>query len=208
MRRCSHFTSSPSYYLPFITTESHRSLWDALNIVKRAAASTHIVAGGGAAEMEVMTHLRGISRTIDGKQQIVMETFAKSFEVIPRQLAENAGFDPTDILNKLRQKHFTDPVGGRWYGVDVVNEGICDTYETNVWEPVASNINAIMAATEAACLILSVDQTVRNPQAEQTQQQAARAHQRQGQKLSRAMGGSGMGGMMPGVKKMRGRGGR
>mmetsp|Transcript_5062 Transcript_5062/g.11857 ORF Transcript_5062/g.11857 Transcript_5062/m.11857 type:complete len:577 (+) Transcript_5062:33-1763(+) len=188
--------------------ESHRSLWDALNIVKRAAASTHIVAGGGAAEMEVMTHLRGISRTIEGKQQIVMETFAKSFEVIPRQLAENAGFDPTDILNKLRQKHFTDPVGGRWFGVDVVNEGICDTMESNVWEPVASKINAIMAATEAACLILSVDQTVRNPQSEQNQQQAARAHQKQGQKLSKAMGGAGMGGMMPGVKKMRGRGGR
>ena len=50
-----------------------------------------------------------------------------------------------------------------------MNEGICDTYLTNVWEPVASKINAIMAATEAACLILSVDQTVRNPQSEQNQ---------------------------------------
>ena len=116
--------------------ESHRSLWDALNIVKRAAQSTQIVAGGGAAEMEVMTHLRGHSRTIEGKQQLVMDAFARAFEIIPRQLAENAGFDPTDILNKLRQKHFTDPEGGRWFGVDVVNEGICDTMETNVWEPV------------------------------------------------------------------------
>ena len=146
-------------------------MWDALNIVKRAAESTHIVAGGGAAEMEVMTHLRGHARTIEGKQQLVMDAFARAFETIPRQLAENAGFDPTDILNKLRQKHFTDPQGGRWFGVDVVNEGICDTYLTNVWEPVASKMNAIMAATEAACLILSVDQTVRNPQSEQNQMQ-------------------------------------
>ena len=127
--------------------ESHRSLWDALNIVKRASESTHIVAGGGAAEMEVMTHLRGHARTIDGKQQLVMDAFARAFETIPRQLAENAGFDPTDILNKLRQKHFTDPQGGRWFGVDVVNEGICDTYKTNVWEPVASKMNAIILQT-------------------------------------------------------------
>jgi len=188
--------------------ESHRSLWDALNIVKRAAQSTHIVAGGGAAEMEVMTHLRGHSRTIEGKQQLVMDAYARAFETIPRQLAENAGFDPTDILNKLRQKHFTDPQGGRWFGVDVVNEGICDTYLTNVWEPVASKINAIMAATEAACFILSVDQTVRNPQSEQNQMKAKKQYGNQNQKLSKAMGGQGMGGMMPGVKKMRGRGGR
>ena len=65
-----------------------------------------------------------------------------------------------------------------------------------------------MAATEAACLILSVDQTVRNPESEQNQMKAKKQYGNQNQKLSTAMGGQGMGGMMPGVKKMRGRGGR
>merc|ERR1711991_38021 len=181
---------------------------DALNIVNRAASSTHIVSGGGASEMEILCHLREASLQIQGKEQLVMQTFAKAFEVVPRQLPENAGFDPTDILNQLRQKHFQDPAGGRWFGVDIENEGICDTYLTNVWEPVQSKINSIMAATEAACVILSVDQTVRNPQSEQSQMQAAKQYGRQGQKLSKAMGGAGMGGMMPGMRKLRGRGGR
>lgn len=71
-----------------------------------------------------------------------------------------------DILNKLRHKHAQ---GGLWYGVDVVNGGICDTYQACVWEPTLVKINAITAATEAACLILSIDETVKNPRSEQEQ---------------------------------------
>jgi len=187
--------------------ESQRSIWDALNIVKRAAQSTKIVAGGGASEMEVMVHLRNYAMDISGKQQLIIKTFAQAFEVIPRQLSENAGIDPTDVLNKLRQKHFTDP-NGRWFGVDIANNDICDTMLSNVWEPVDSKINSIMAATEAACLIMSVDQTVRNPQSEQSQMQAAKQYGQQGKKMSKAMGGAGIGGSMPGMRKMKGRGGR
>ena len=53
--------------------------------------------------------------------------------------------------------------GGMWYGVDVNNEDITDNFEACVWEPSIVKINAITAATEAACLILSVDETVKNP---------------------------------------------
>jgi T-complex protein 1 subunit eta len=192
--------------------ESQRSIWDALNIVKRAAQSTRIVSGGGASEMEVMVHLRNHAMSIEGKQQLIIKAYSQAFEIVPRQLSENAGFDPTDILNKLRQKHFTDP-NGRWFGVDMSKPDICDTMESNVWEPVNSKINAIMAATEAACLILSVDQTVKNPSSEQSQMAAKKQYGRQGgggKPLSRAMGGKGiMGGAgMAGMKKMRGRGGR
>lgn len=50
-----------------------------------------------------------------------------------------------------------------WYGVDINNEDIADNFESCVWEPAIVKINAITAATEAACLILSVDETVKNP---------------------------------------------
>ena len=53
--------------------------------------------------------------------------------------------------------------GGRWFGVDINNEDIADNFEACVWEPAVVKINAITAATEAACLILSVDETVKNP---------------------------------------------
>ena len=50
-----------------------------------------------------------------------------------------------------------------WYGVDIVSEDIADNYEACVWEPAIVKINAIVAANEAACLILSVDETIKNP---------------------------------------------
>ncbi|KAJ3164585.1 T-complex protein 1 subunit eta [Geranomyces variabilis] len=150
--------------------EVERSLHDAIMIVRRAITHKSVVAGGGAAEMEISRYLREYSRTVEGKQQMVIAAFAKAFEVIPRQLCDNAGFDATDILNKLRQKHAQ---GGTWFGVDMETEGIADNYLGFVWEPALVKTNMISAATEAACLILSVDETVKNPQSEAPGQQAA-----------------------------------
>merc|ERR1711939_1032925 len=121
--------------------EAHRSLHDAICIVRRAMKHSYIVPGGGAIEMELS------------------------------MISQNAGFDSTDILNKLRQKH---AAGGKYFGVDIMNDGICDTHETFVWEPANIKQNAISSAVEAACVILSVDETVRNPKSEDPQQQAMR----------------------------------
>ena len=93
-----------------------------------------------------------------------MIAFAKALEVIPRQICDNAGLDSTDILNKLRMKHAN---GEKWFGVDVDGaEGIRNNLDAFVWEPSLVKVNAISSATEAACLILSVDETVRAPQSE------------------------------------------
>ncbi|XP_041056807.1 T-complex protein 1 subunit eta [Carcharodon carcharias] len=140
--------------------ETERSLHDAIMIVRRAIKNDSVVAGGGAIEMEISKYLRDYSRTIPGKQQLLIGAYAKALEVIPRQLCDNAGFDATNILNKLRAKHAQ---GGVWYGVDVNNEDIADNFEACVWEPSVVRINALTAASEAACLILSVDETIKNP---------------------------------------------
>jgi len=146
--------------------EVERSLHDAIMIVKKAIKNDYIVAGGGAIEMELSKYLREYSRTIAGKQQLIIGAFAKALEIIPRQLCDNAGFDATDILNKLRMRHGK---GETWAGVDIVNEDIANNLEKFVWEPTAVKVNAIQAATEAACLILSVDETVKNQESEQPQ---------------------------------------
>jgi len=149
--------------------ESHRSIHDALMIVKRGIKSATVVAGGGAIETELSRFLREHARSIEGKQQLVITAVAKALEVIPRQLADNAGFDSTDVLNKLRQKHAAgdeDPAC-KWFGVNCDVEGICNTLEANVWEPSINKENALSAAAEAACVILSIDETVRNPRSEQ-----------------------------------------
>ncbi|KAK6537957.1 T-complex protein 1 subunit eta [Orbilia ellipsospora] len=146
--------------------EVERSLHDAIMIVKKAIKNDQIVAGGGALEMEISKYLRDESKLIAGKQQMIVAAFAKALEIIPRQLCDNAGFDATDILNKLRQRHAK---GETWIGVDIDNEGVVDNMEKFVWEPTVVKLNAIQAATEAACLILSVDETIKNEESAQPQ---------------------------------------
>merc|ERR1719502_2281347 len=192
--------------------ESHRSIHDALMIVKRCIKSMSVVGGGGAIEMELSNHLREYARTIDGKAQAIINAFSRALEIIPRQLADNAGFDSTGILMQLRQKHFKGEAEGRWFGVNCDVEGIHDTFESHVWESADNKINSIAAACEAACVILSIDETVRNPQSEQAggQGKGSVGH------ISSAMGGRGMAGMMAGrggrglrrgIRSYRGRGG-
>ena len=136
--------------------ETERSLHDAIMIVRRAIKNDAVVAGGGAIEMEVSKYLRDCSRSVAGKEQLIIAAMAKgtrfillrqlhkafililavnishifcfilALEIIPRQLCDNAGFDATNILNKLRQKHAQ---GNLWYGVDILNEDISDNYE-------------------------------------------------------------------------------
>ena len=114
--------------------------------------------------MDLSAHIRKHAISIPGKLQLVMIAFAKALEIIPRQICDNAGLDTTDILNKLRMKHAN---GNKWFGVDVDGaEGVRDNMEAFVWEPALVKLNAISSATEAASLILSVDETVRNPQSE------------------------------------------
>ncbi|KAI5474828.1 hypothetical protein MNV49_002358, partial [Pseudohyphozyma bogoriensis] len=158
-------------------SEVERSLHDAIMIVKRAIRNNSVVAGGGAIEMELSKYLRDLSRSIEGKQQLIISSFAKALEVIPRTICDNAGIDATDVLNKLRMLHAR---GEKWTGVDVEEEGVANNMEKFVWEPSLVKINALEGAAEAACLVLSVDETVTNPQSQQPQAgpQAPRGAQR------------------------------
>lgn len=149
--------------------ETERSLHDAIMIVRRAIKNDAVVAGGGAIEMELSKHLREHSKTIAGKQQLLIQSYAKALEIIARQLCENAGFDATNILTKLRQAHAKGD--GQWMGVDINKEDVSDNYAACVWEPSIVKINALTSASEAACLILSVDETIKNPRSGQGEAQ-------------------------------------
>lgn len=140
--------------------ETERSLHDAIMIVRRAIKNDAVVAGGGAIEMELSKYLRDHALTIPGKEQLIISSYARALEIIPAQLCENAGFDAMLMLNKLREKHAK---GGTWFGVDINSEDIANNFENFVWEPALVKRNALTAASEAACLLLSVDETIKNP---------------------------------------------
>ncbi|VDK19514.1 unnamed protein product [Anisakis simplex] len=113
--------------------------------------------------MELSRHLKEMSGKIVGKEQFFWKAFARMFEIIPQQLCYNAGIDATDILNKLRHRHAN---GDKWSGVDINTESVRNNLDACIWEPALVKKNAIVAATEAACLVLSIDQTVKNPRAQ------------------------------------------
>ena len=195
--------------------ESERSVHDALQVVKRSIMSGSIVAGGGAIEMELSKYLRDYALTIEGKGQLVVRAYAKALEVVPRQLCDNAGLDSTDILAALRRRHAQDE-DGKWFGVDVLLGGICDTYAAGIWEPSDNKRNSLDAATEAACVILSIDETIiaprsQDPGAQATGQIGGGGMKPMSNMMSNAMeatqGGARTGQLGPGVSYMKGRGG-
>lgn len=141
-------------------SEVERSLHDAIMVVRRALQNRAIVAGGGAVEMELAKYIREEAMKIPGKQQLVMAAYAQAFEAIPRQLCDNAGFDATRMMTQLRKAHAQ---GQLWAGVDLSAETVRDNMEAFVWEPALVKLNMVEAATEAACLVLSVDLTVQPP---------------------------------------------
>lgn len=140
-----------------VISEVERSLHDAIMIVKRAIIHNSIVAGGGAIEMELSRYLRDYSKTIPGKLQLIISAFAKALEVIPRQLCENAGFDAVELLNLLRSAHARNEIH---CGVDFQSESISNNLKNFIWEPSLVKLNSILSATEAATLILSIDETI------------------------------------------------
>lgn len=145
--------------------EADRSLHDAVMIVRRAQKTEQVVGGGGAIDLEISRTLKEYSRTVSGAEQAVIAAYGKAFEVIPRCLAMNSGADVTNVLNELRTAHAK--ACGVWMGVDCYNCATIDTMEAYIWEPAIVKRNAIASATEGACLILSIDETVKNPQSEQ-----------------------------------------
>jgi T-complex protein 1 subunit eta len=163
-------------------SEVERSLNDAVQVVRRAVKNGTVVAGGGAMEMELSSYLRSHARTLPGKSQLIITAYSKALEVIPRTICNNAGLDATDVLNKLRMLHNSNK-GEIWAGVSVDDdsgnkgdkgnwgEGVRNNFEAFVWEPALVKINALEGATEAACMVLSVDETVTNPSSQQQQQQ-------------------------------------
>ncbi|CAB9514019.1 Thermosome subunit beta (Fragment) [Seminavis robusta] len=194
--------------------ESERSVHDALMVVKRAIRSGSVVAGGGAVEMQVSRHLKNHALTIEGKGQLVVNALAKALEVIPQQLSDNAGFDATDILSALRRKHAQEGSDEKWFGVDVKTGSVCDTFETGVWEPSDNKSNSFNAAVEAACVILSIDETIIAPKSQDPGANATGLMNGQGKPMSNMMnsamaasqGGARTGQLGQGVSYMKGRG--
>ncbi len=140
-----------------LVEEAHRALHDALSAVADAVMDGKIVAGGGAAEAEIAKHLREYAKTVAGKKSLAIESFIRAVEALPQTLAYNAGLDTIDVLMRLRSAH---EAGKKWAGIDVDTGEIVDMMEKGVIEPMRVKANALKAGTEAATLILRIDDVI------------------------------------------------
>ncbi|TMI45382.1 thermosome subunit [Candidatus Bathyarchaeota archaeon] len=141
-----------------VVDEAERSLHDALSVVRNAIEDGKIVAGGGAPEAELAKRLREYAVKVGGREQLAIEAFAEAMEAVPTTLAENAGLDPIDILVELRSKH--EKAVNPWFGVDVYSGEVKDMKKLNVLEPVRVKQQVVKSASEAASMILRIDDVI------------------------------------------------
>ncbi|MBS7616569.1 TCP-1/cpn60 chaperonin family protein [Candidatus Bathyarchaeota archaeon] len=137
--------------------EAERSLHDALCVVRDIVEEPKILAGGGAPELEIARALKKYAETLPGREQLAVKSFAEALEAIPATLTENAGLDPIDILSELRAKH---EKGEAWTGIEVLSGKVQDMREAGVFEPISVKKQVIKSATEAASLILKIDDVI------------------------------------------------
>ena len=140
-----------------VVDEIERSIKDALHVVAKAIEDGKYTTGGGSSAIEISLKLRDYAATVGGREQLAIEKFADSLEILPRSLAENAGLDPIDILIQLRKAHKDGKVT---HGLNVYTGKVEDMEKIGVIEPIRVGKQAINSATDAAIMILRIDDVV------------------------------------------------
>ena len=158
-----------------VVDEVDRSIHDSLMVVKDVIEKPEIVAGGGAPEALLASFLKDWSERFEGRQQLAINKFAEALEIIPLTISENAGMDPIDTMVKLRARQSE---GKKWSGINAKEGRVADMLSQNIVEPVVVKEQIIKSATEAASMILRIDDVIA------------------------ISGGSGGGGMPPGMPPM------
>ncbi len=140
-----------------VTDEAERSMHDALMVVKDVIEHPSVVVGGGAPEAELSYQLREWANSLSGREQLAVQKYADALEVIPLTLASNTGLDPIDTQVELRAKHGQ---GKKWFGVNCLAGKVGDMEAEEVYEPTAVKQQIIKSSTEAASMILRIDDVI------------------------------------------------
>ena len=137
--------------------EAHRSLHDALCVIRCLVKKRFLIAGGGAPEIEVSRELMMHANTLTGPDAYCFKAFAEAMEIIPYTLSENAGLNPIGTVTELRNRH---ALGEKTAGINVRKGCISNILEENVVQPLLVSTSAITLATETVRSILKIDDIV------------------------------------------------
>jgi thermosome len=140
-----------------VVDELERGLHDALSVVKVAIEDGKMTAGGGAAAIAIAMALRDYAPSVGGREQMAIEAFANAIEVVPKTLSENAGLDPIDMMLEIRSAH---KKGQKYSGINVFKGKVEDMLKNDVIEPLRVSMQEIEASSEAATMILRIDDVI------------------------------------------------
>ncbi|WP_415379747.1 thermosome subunit alpha [Halosimplex sp. TS25] len=140
-----------------VADEVERAIEDSLGVVSVTLEDGQVLPGGGAPEAHLALELRDFADSVGGREQLAVEAFADAIDVVPRTLAENAGLDPIDSLVDLRSQHDS---GNHQVGLDAYTGDTVDMVEEGVVEPLRVKTQAVESATEAAVMILRIDDVI------------------------------------------------
>jgi len=140
-----------------VVTELERAVQDAVSMVSATVADDRLLPGGGASATELAMGLREYAATIDSREQQAIEAVADALDTVPQTLAENAGRDPIDTLVKLRAQH-DDGVTAA--GVEAETGEVVEMDAAGVVQPLSVLIRAVDSATEAAGMIVRIDDVI------------------------------------------------
>jgi thermosome len=141
-----------------VVDELERAIEDAIDVTVAALDKGGVVPGAGATEIAIADYIRSEAAGITGRKQLAVEAFADAVETLPRTLAENTGMDPIDALVDLRAAYDADGIAG------IISGGrsgeIGDPVEHGILDPAAVKREAIESATEAATMIVRIDDVI------------------------------------------------
>ena len=140
-----------------VVDEAERAVHDALSVVRNVIREPRIVAGGGASETEIALRLKDLSKKLPSKEQLAVTKYAEALESIPAILAQNAGLEPVDVLADLRKEHAE---GKKWIGINIFTGKVENMFNAGVIEPASVKKQVLKSATEAAIMILRIDDII------------------------------------------------
>lgn len=140
-----------------VVDELERGIHDSLSVVKVALEDEKMTVGGGAAAAEIAMTLRDYAPNIGGREQMAIEAFANAIEIVPKTLSQNAGLDPINMMIEMRRAH---KKGDKYAGINVFTGKVDDMLKNNVVEPLRVSVQEIQVSSEAASMILRIDDVI------------------------------------------------
>ena len=141
-----------------VLEEAERSLHDAICVLTQTLKETRTICGGGCTEMLMARAIEQEIPNVPGKAAMAMEAFAKALRQMPSIIADNAGYDSNALVQELRAAHAN---GESHAGLDMYNGVVADMRELGVRESFKSKVSVLNSASEAAVMIIRVDQQIK-----------------------------------------------